>query len=111
TGATSCTDSALSTGTYHYTVTAKWHSWTAVSNTQTVTVTAATLDHFVVTPSSGTQTAGTAFSVAVTAKDASNNTITSYTRTIHFTGNDGQAVLPGDYTFTTGAGNDNGVTR
>src|SRR5262249_33611533 len=107
--ATSCTDSGLSTGTYHYTVTAKWHSWTAKSNAATATVTAATLDHFDVAPSNGTQTAGSAFSVTVTAKDASNNTITGYTGTIHFTSNDGQAVLPGDYTFTTGSGNDNGV--
>jgi hypothetical protein len=45
----------------------------------------------------------------VTAKDVSNNTITSYVGTITFTSTDGSAVLPGAYTFTTGAGADNGV--
>ena len=33
-GVTSCTDSGLSAGTYQYTVTARWHSWTATSASQ-----------------------------------------------------------------------------
>ena len=53
-------------------------------------------------------TAGTAFDVTVTAKDAFNNTVTDYTGTLQLTSTDGQAVLPGDYTFTIGAGGDNG---
>jgi hypothetical protein len=53
------------------------------------------------------QTAGTPFSVTVTAKDAFNNTATAYTGIVHFTSNDpGADSLPGNYTFT---GPDNGV--
>src|SRR5207302_10352841 len=51
-------------------------------------------------------TAGTAFSVTVTALDANNNTATGSTATAHFTSSDGQAVLPANYTFVAG---DNGV--
>ena len=109
TGVTSCADSGLSAGTYQYTVTAKWHSWTATSNVQTVTLASGALDHFLVTPATGTQTAGTPFSVTVTAKDAANNTVSAYAGAIHFASNDGRAVVPGGYTFTTGAGGDNGV--
>lgn len=49
-----------------------------------------------------TATAGTAFSVTVTALDASNATATGYTGTVHFTSTDtdAQVVLPNDYTFT-----------
>jgi hypothetical protein len=45
-------------------------------------------------------TAGTAGTFTVTAQDASGNTLTGYTGTIHFTSGDPQAVLPSDYTFT-----------
>jgi hypothetical protein len=56
--------------------------------------------HFSVSaPSSST--AGSAFTVTVTALDASGNTVPGYTGTVHFTSSDGQAVLPADYTFTS----------
>jgi hypothetical protein len=45
-------------------------------------------------------TAGAAFSVTVTTRDAAGNTMTSYPGTVHFTSSDPQAVLPADYTFT-----------
>ena len=49
----------------------------------------------------------------VTAQDPYGNTATGYTGTIHFESSDLQATagagLPPDYTFTTGAGEDNGV--
>src|SRR5439155_22712740 len=45
-------------------------------------------------------TAGTAFSITVTAKDAYGNTATGYRGTLHFTSSDGQATLPANYTFT-----------
>jgi subtilisin-like proprotein convertase family protein len=55
-----------------------------------------------------TATAGTAFSVTVTAQDAYGNTATGYTGTVHFTSTDAQAVLPADSTESprgmTGAG-------
>jgi hypothetical protein len=101
---TSCTDSGLTAGSYSYTVTAVWQTWTATSGTSSVLVQFGALDHFsVVAPSSAT--AGGAFSVTVTAKDQANNTITSYPGTINFTSSDGQAVLPANYTYAAG---DNG---
>jgi len=57
---------------------------------------------FSVTVSSSTPTAGTPFSVTVTAQNSSGQTLTGYTGTVHFTTTDaGKGVLlPGDYTFT-----------
>ena len=57
--------------------------------------------------------AGTAQSFTVTAQDPYGNTATGYTGTIRFESTDKQVSdgrgLPSDYTFTTGAGKDNGV--
>jgi subtilisin-like proprotein convertase family protein len=49
-------------------------------------------------------TAGTAFSVTVTAKDAYDNTATGYAGTVHLASSDGQAVLPADSTLPNGTG-------
>ena len=49
-------------------------------------------------------TAGSAFSFTVTSRDHFDNAVTSYNGTVHFTSNDGQAVLPTDSTLTNGAG-------
>ncbi|MCD6168046.1 MAG: hypothetical protein J7J33_01915, partial [Caldisericia bacterium] len=66
----------------------------------------------------GPQTAGCVFdpgahpenALRITAVDQWENTVTTYTGTIHFTSTDSLAVLPGDYTFTgSGPGNDNGT--
>jgi hypothetical protein len=46
-----------------------------------------------------TATAGSAFSVTVTAKDPYNNVATGFTGSVHFTSSDSNAVLPADYTF------------
>ncbi len=51
-------------------------------------------------------TAGSAFSIVLTALDPYNNTATGYTGAVHFTSSDGQAILPSNYTFTAA---DNGV--
>jgi hypothetical protein len=64
---------------------------------------------FWVTPSTTTPTAGTPFTITVEARDSQRNLLTGYTGTVHFSSSDGQAVLPADYTFTTGPGGDNGV--
>jgi hypothetical protein len=57
--------------------------------------------HFSVSaPSSST--AGSAFTVTVTALDANGNTVPTYTGTVHFTSSDPSAVLPANYTFTSG---------
>jgi hypothetical protein len=55
--------------------------------------------HFSVSAPAST-TAGSAFSVTLTALDAFNNKATGYTGTVHFTSSDGAAVLPTDYLFT-----------
>src|SRR5207302_304547 len=49
-----------------------------------------------------TTTAGVAGSFTVTAKDPYSNIVTGYTGTIHFTSSDIQAILPANYTFTSG---------
>ncbi len=106
TGAKSCDDTSVAVGgPYTYTVTSVWRSWTAQSGSSSA-VTVTTLDHFNVSASTSAPTAGTAFNVTVTAKDASNATIAGYTGTVHFTSSDAQATLPSDYTFVSG---DNGV--
>jgi 3-dehydroquinate dehydratase len=51
------------------------------------------------TPDGGGATAGTAFSVTVTAYDNSSNVDTTYVGTIHFTSSDPAVTLPGDYAF------------
>jgi hypothetical protein len=112
--ATSCDDTSVPDGTYHYTVTAVYRTWTATSAASGNVVSAATVDHFAVTAPANA-TAGTAFNVTVTAKTASNVTVTGYTGTVHFASSDsGSPVLPSNYAFTTGDGGShtftNGVT-
>jgi hypothetical protein len=46
-------------------------------------------------------TAGTAHTFTVTARDAFGNVATGYAGTVRFASSDGQAVLPGSYTFLT----------
>jgi FKBP-type peptidyl-prolyl cis-trans isomerase 2 len=57
-----------------------------------------------------TVTAGSSFSVTVTAKDAYGNIANGYTGTVTFSGGGAGATLPADYTFTSGNGGteDNG---
>jgi hypothetical protein len=58
--------------------------------------------HFsVVAPATASE--GTPFSFTVTALDASNNPVGTYTGTVHFTSTDGQAQLPGDQTLPNGS--------
>jgi hypothetical protein len=49
----------------------------------------------------GSTTAGSAFSVTLTVRDAYGNVATGYTGTVHFTSSDAEAVLPANYTFTS----------
>lgn len=67
----------------------------------TITVNAAAASHFSVSASSP-QTAGTSFSVTVTALDSSNNVATAYAGTVHITSTDGSAVLPADNSLSSG---------
>jgi hypothetical protein len=60
---------------------------------------------FIVT-APATVTSGAPFDLTVKAVDTLGQTAVGYTGTVHFSSTDGQAVLPGDYTFTAG---DNGA--
>jgi len=109
--ATSCTDTGVSIGAHEYTVTAVWRTWTATSTTKSVTVTFGPATHFQITAASTTPTAGETDNLTITAKDASNNTVTTYAgaKTLTFSepasSPSGKAPsYPATVTFTTGAG-------
>ena len=130
---TSCTDSGLAAGTYVYTVTARWWSWTAASTTSTVTVVSGAATQLVLAAATTTPVSGAADELTITARDAGNNTVASYTgdRSLTFsgagtigafqptvTGKNGTAVAFGTattITFTNGvatvSGASNGVMR
>jgi photosystem II stability/assembly factor-like uncharacterized protein len=77
----------------------------ALTDTVTVNVVAATASHFTLT-APATSMAGMNLSVIVTALDPFDNVATTYTGTVHFSSNDNQASLPADFSF---AASDNGV--
>jgi hypothetical protein len=86
------------------TITVTDTAYAFLTGKKAVTVTAAAASHLsIIGPSSAT--AGSPFTITVTALDPYNNVATSYLGTIHFTSSDTQAVLPADYTFVAG---DNG---
>jgi len=68
-------------------------------DTGTITVVAGAATTFEV-DAPATATAGTAFDVTVTARDAYTNVATGYTGTVQLTSGDAQATLPANYTFT-----------
>ena len=78
----------------------------SINGSHSITVNAAAAASFDVTSAGGPQTAGGAFNVTVTARDAFGNVATGYTGTVHFTSSDGTATLPADYAFVAG---DSGV--
>ena len=57
--------------------------------------------HFSITGTPSTDTAGLSFSITVTALDSSNNVVSGYVGTVHFTSSDGAAKLPANYTFAS----------
>jgi Big-like domain-containing protein/VCBS repeat protein len=71
---------------------------TITGNISTEVISAAAT-HFLVT-APATVTAGSSFSVTVTALNSANATDAGYRGTVHFTSTDGAAVLPANYTFT-----------
>ena len=73
------------------------------SATTNTTVNGPSATHFSVT-APGTATNGTAFTITVTALDATNATVTGYGGTVHFTSSDPLAVLPANATLTGGVG-------
>jgi hypothetical protein len=101
----SCTGAACSAWIAGPHTVAGTHTASAKTSAATLAVNPAAAHHFLVSaPASAT--AGTAFTVTVTAKDAANNTVAGYTGTAHLTSPDAAAVLPANYTFVAA---DNGV--
>ena len=107
-------NSTLTSGVGTFSVTLKTLGSQTVTATDTVTSTitgtsnivtvgSGGATHYLVS-SSGMAIAGTATSVTVTALDQFNNTVTSYTGTVHFTTSDAQATLPANSTLTNGTG-------
>src|SRR5205823_14395722 len=75
----------------------------ALTGSQTgIAVGPAAATTFAVTAYPSPTTAGDSHSFTVTAKDPYANTAPGYAGTVHFTSSDAQAVLPADYTFTSG---------
>jgi Galactose oxidase, central domain len=105
-------NSTLTTGTGTFSVTLKTVGGQTITATDTIagsitgtsmsiSVIAVGATHFsVIVPT--TATAGTAISLSVNALDASNNMVTSYSGTAHFTSTDAQATLPANSTLTNG---------
>jgi hypothetical protein len=104
-------DSTLINGTGMFSATLKTAGSQSITATDTVSssltgsaavsVTPAAADHFAVTTSAANpDVAGTPFDATVTVQDAYNNTVPSYTGTVHFSSADPHpATLPADYTF------------
>lgn len=100
---TSCSDSGLSPGTYTYTVTAVWLSWSATSSSTQATV-VGPLDHFSLTAATTTPTAGAGDNLTITAKDSAGNTVTGYAgdQTLTFSG--ASTIGPNHPTVTSKTG-------
>jgi Putative Ig domain/Kelch motif/Galactose oxidase, central domain len=73
-------------------------------SSNSINVAAVGTTHFSVTPTSFTPPAGASFNIFVTALDASNSPVASYSGTVQFTSSDPQAVLPHNSTLTNGVG-------
>jgi hypothetical protein len=78
---TTCTDTGVPIGAHKYVVRAVWRSWSAASAEQSATVSFGAATHFVLEATNASPAAGEADNLTITAKDASNNTVRTYTGT------------------------------
>jgi hypothetical protein len=78
---TSCIDTGVPIGTHKYVVRAVWRSWSAASAEQSATVSFGAATHFVLEATNASPAAGEADNLTITAKDAGNNTVRSYSGT------------------------------
>ncbi|MDX6624394.1 MAG: hypothetical protein QOE75_2326 [Solirubrobacterales bacterium] len=76
---TSCTDSDVPIGEHSYRVTAVFKSWTAASGLKTAKVLTGAATTFTIAASTTTPAANASVNLTITAKDSSDNTVTSYT--------------------------------
>lgn len=79
TAVTTCTDTGLAIGSHTYTVTAVWHSWTAKSSPSSATITIGPATHFTISAATTTPAVGAADNLTITAKDAAESTVTTFT--------------------------------
>jgi hypothetical protein len=83
TSVTSCTDTGLTTGTYHYTVTAVFKTWTQKSATTDATVASGAATRLVFLTAPQTLTAGvTSSTITIERQDASGTPVTSGSTTV-----------------------------
>jgi len=73
----------------------------SITGMSATTVTVLTATKFAVTAPTNALT-GTAFNITVTAQNASNTQVATYSGTVHFTSSDPNAALPSDQTLTNG---------
>jgi len=105
-------DSSLTNGTKTFSATLKTagnqtvtvSSGSLTAGTTGVTVSTGVAAQFSVTTAAPSATAGTAFNLTLTALDAGNNPVASYTGVVHFTSSDPQATLPADAALANGTG-------
>ncbi len=85
---TTCIDKDVGIGTHSYIVKAKWRSWSTVSSTVTAKITVGPVTHFDLKSASATPTAGATNNLTITAQDANDATVTTYTgsHSLVFTG-------------------------
>jgi hypothetical protein len=76
---TSCVDSGLNPGTYEYTVTAAYSTWTKKSAVASAKVTVGPTSKFTITGSTATPSTGAGVNLTITAKDAAGSTVTTFT--------------------------------
>ncbi len=91
---TTCTDSDLGVGTYSYVVTARWRSWSAGSSAKTASITIGPVTHLDLKAAATSQTAGATNNLTITAQDATDNTVTTYTGSKNLTFS-GASASPG----------------
>ncbi|MES2431393.1 MAG: T9SS type A sorting domain-containing protein [Bacteroidota bacterium] len=85
-----------------FTITATRTGFSETGTSASFNVNAGVLDHFAISSISSPQIAGTIFSVTITAQDASNNTLTSFTGTTAMTTNAGTISPSTSNAFTAG---------
>ena len=100
----SCTDTGLIKGSYTYTATAVWRSWTATSSPAQVTLASGALHHFLLAVATTTPTAGQADNLTITAMDSAGNTVTTYSgsHTLSFSGASSAGTFTPKVTNTSG---------
>jgi hypothetical protein len=74
-----CDDSGVPIGEHSYRVTARWKTWTAASAVKTTNVTIGPVAKFAIAGSTTTPAAGGSVNLTITAKDANDSTVTTYT--------------------------------